>query len=88
MSAMHVLNQEHLLSILLYVCRHDGCMETGLYSGENSRPRLPEKIQRLDDAGLLKQDVARSTRLYTTDPGKQIASNLAEMKEMLERIQD
>ena len=88
MATLEALNERHALSILLYVYRHDGCMKTELYSGVNSRSRLPEKIQGLDDAGLLKQDVARSTRLYITDPGKQVASKLVEIEEILEGIED
>lgn len=84
MSTTDVLDERHALSILLYVYRHDGCMKTELYAGINSRSRLPEKIQRLDDAGLIKQDVAKSTRLYITGPGKQVASRLAEIEEILE----
>ena len=86
MVGIDVLNEKHSLSILLYVYRHDGCMKTELYSGVNSKSRLPEKIQGLDNAGLLKQDVAKSTRLYITDPGKQVASKLAEIEEILEKI--
>lgn len=86
MASMEVLNEKHALNILLYVYRHDGCMKTELYAGVNSKCRLPEKIQGLDDAGLLKQDVARSTRLYITDPGKRVASKLAEIEEILEKI--
>lgn len=86
MVGLDVLNEKHALNILLYVYRHDGCMKTELYSGVNSRSRLPEKIQGLDDAGLLTQDVSRSTRLYITDSGKQVASKLAEIEGILENI--
>ena len=87
MAGMDVLNEKHALSILLYVYRHDGCMKTELYSGVNSRSRMPEKIQGLDDAGLLTQDVDGSTRLHITGPGKQVASKLVEIEEILERIE-
>jgi len=85
MAGMDVLNEKHTLSILLYVYRHDGCMKTELYSGIKGRSRLPEKIQGLDDAGLLRQDVSKATRIYITDDGKQVASKLAEIEEILER---
>ncbi len=87
MATMDVLNERHALSILLYVYRHDGCMKTELYSGINSRCRLPEKIQGLDDAGLLTQDVSRSTRLDITDSGKQVASKLAKIEEILKEVE-
>ena len=87
MVGMDVLNEKHALSILLYVYRHDGCMKTELYAGVNSRSRLPEKIQGLDDAGLLTQDVAKATRLHITEPGKQVASRLVGIEEILGRIE-
>ena len=87
MAGMDVLNEKHALSILLYVYRHNGCMKTELYSGVDSRSRMPEKIQGLDDAGLLKQDVDGSTRLHITGPGKQVASKLVEIEEILGRIE-
>ncbi len=88
MSAIDVLNERYSADILLYVYRHEGCMKTELYSGIDSRTRLPEKIQGLDDAGLLRQDIARSTRLYTTDSGKRVASKLEEIEKILEGIGD
>ena len=85
MAGMDVLNEKHALSILLYVYRHDGCMKTELYSGIRGRSRLPEKIQGLDNAGLLRQDVSKATRIYITDNGKQVESKLAEIEEILEK---
>ena len=87
MASINVLNEKHSMSILLYVYRHDGCMKTEMYSGVGGKHRMPEKVQALDDAGLLKQDVARITRIYITDPGKQVASKLAEIEEILGRIE-
>ncbi len=88
MATIGVLNERYAADILLYVHRHEGCMKTELYSGIDSRTRLPEKIQKLDDAGLLRQDVARSTYLYTTDSGKLVASKLEEIEKILEGIGD
>lgn len=87
MATLEVLNERHAPSILLNVYRHDGCMKTELYSGVNGRCHLPEKIQGLNDAGLLTQDVSRSTRLDITDSGRQVASKLAEIEGILEEIE-
>lgn len=87
MATIGVLNERHSLDILLYVYRHEGCMKTELYSGIDSRSRLPRKIQGLDDAGLLRQEEATaSTRLYTTGYGREVASKLAEIEKILAGI--
>lgn len=88
MVGLQMLNGRYSTDILLYVYRHEGCIKTELYSGLGSKARLPEKIRKLDDAGLLRQDVDRSTHLYTTDKGRMVASKLAEIEGILEGIGD
>lgn len=81
-----VLEQKHMIAALLYLAENDGCTKTELYGAVSSNPRMPEKLDALEEAGLITQDRSegsRAVRLSLTDLGHSVATRLAEIEELM-----
>ena len=81
-----ILEEKHLISILLYL-KHEGLTrKIDLYNNVSFNPRMPEKIDRLEAAGLLEQKTdgySRSTLLRLTEKGDKVAKLLDDIDQML-----
>ncbi len=81
-----LLEEKHLISILLYLKSEGLTRKIDLYNNVSFNPRMPEKIDRLEAAGLLEQKTdgySRSTLLKLTAKGEKVASLLNEIDQTL-----
>lgn len=85
-SCASLLEEKHLISILLYLKREGLTRKIDLYNNVSFNPRMPEKIDRLESAGLLEQKTdgySRSTLLELTEKGRKIAQMLEDIDRSL-----
>ena len=85
-SCASLLEEKHLISILLYLKREGLTRKIDLYNNVSFNPRMPEKIDRLESAGLLEQKTdgySRSTLLELTEKGRKIAQMLEDIDRAL-----
>ena len=83
-----ILEERHMVSTLLFLHGNSGCTKTELYRAVSSNPRMPEKLNLLESAGLLTQrsrDGSNAVRISLTDLGHEVASILAEIDELMSR---
>ncbi len=81
-----VLENSHSITLLVYIYEHDGCTKSDLYEEVSRNCRMPYKLNDLEAAGLIKQvPDGRSTRVFITDLGKEIAVRLAEVIQLLKK---
>lgn len=81
------LEEKHIVSILLFLMDNDGCMKSQLYSSVSRGMRMPDKLDMLEDAGLIIQESDgphRSVTLRLTDLGRDVCRELVEIEGMLE----
>ncbi len=84
-----VLGERHKVSVLLLLRREGPCMKTDIYSSVSTNPRMPEKLDMLEHAGLIVQTPDTSTRRVTislTPAGEEVASMLAEISRIVSGI--
>lgn len=82
------LEEKHMVSILLFLMDNDGCMKSQLYDSVSRGLRMPDKLDMLEDAGLIVQESDgpyRSVTLRLTDLGREVCRELVVIEEMLER---
>lgn len=75
-----------MVSILLFLMDNDGCMKSQLYSSVSRGMRMPDKLDMLEDAGLIIQESDgpyRSVTLRLTDLGRDVCRELVEIEGML-----
>lgn len=77
-----VLEEKHMISTMLYLAGSDGCTKTELYRAVSTNPRMPEKLDILEQAGLIRQDCSdgsRAVNIRLTDLGNAVSAKLAEI---------
>ena len=80
------LEEKHMVSILLFLMDNDGCMKSQLYSSVSRGIRMPDKLDMLEDAGLIVQEENgpfRSVTLRLTELGRGVCKELVEIEGML-----
>lgn len=73
------LEEKHMISILLFLLDNGAKRKIDIYDGVSSNPRMPDKLNLLEDMGLITQRmdmITRSTIVGLTDKGEQVASLL------------
>lgn len=78
---IRVLEEKHMISILLHLLDNDGCTKTDLYDAVSSNPRMPRKLDALEDSGLVTQTPvpdSRTVRIGLTDLGITVGRSLRE----------
>ena len=83
-----ILEEKHMVSILLYLMDNGGCTKSQLYGSISRGTRMPEKLDILEVAGLIIQDSSiqyRTVRLWLTELGKDVCRELSAIEGMLER---
>ena len=83
--ASTILEEKHMVSIIVYLAENDGCLKTDVYSGVARNSRMPEKLGMLEDAGLIEQKANgfRMVRLELTDLGKKVCEELIIIENLL-----
>ncbi len=81
-----VFEEKHMISTMLYLVGHDGCSKTELYRAVSNNPRMPQKLDILEESGLIRQESSsesRSVRLHLTEAGKAVGSDLIGISNIL-----
>ena len=81
-----ILEGKHMIAILLYLHINDGCKKIDIYNNVSNNPRIPEKLDALESAGLISQtkdDLSRSMIISLTDKGRSVATSLTELDKMM-----
>lgn len=82
---IRVLEERHMITVMLYLLDHDGCRKTELYRDVARSPRFPEKLDLLQAHGLLEMEIIhpKAIIVHLTDKGRAIAENLVRMQEIM-----
>ena len=74
-----MLEERHMISILVYLQMHGPSRKIDIYEGVSSNPRMPDKLNALETSGLIIQQmdmITRSTIVTLTERGSQVANML------------
>ncbi len=83
---IRVLEERHMVSIMLYLSDNDGCTKSDLYGAVSNNPRMPDKLNALEASGLIRQESSpdtRAVRVYLTDIGSIVGSDLQRLDRMM-----
>ena len=80
---IRVLEERHMISALLYIRDHEGCMNSDRYRNIIRSTRFPDKLSLLELSGLIRVDGGRVTSIHLTDKGRIIAEYLYEMQALM-----
>ena len=80
-----VLEERHMIAVLLFLRDHEGCMKSDIYRALTRTPRFPEKLDLLESSGLITVDDIdrRATCIRLTDKGRRISDHLVEMQAIM-----
>ena len=69
---------------MIYIVENPGCLKTDLYRKVGRSVKMPEKLDRLEEAGLIvqKEEVNR-VLLFPTEKGRQIGAVFAQIDSIL-----
>lgn len=82
--ASSILEEKHMVSIIMYLAENDGCKKTDLYSGVSRNGRMPLKLEMLEDAGIITMDRGSKTVLIRmTEVGREVAGQLRALESVL-----
>lgn len=74
----------HSISSLLFIFRNNGCTKTELYAAVSKAGSMVNKINDLEEAGLVRQEsCGRTVRIYLTDLGFEVGTRLSEIEKLL-----
>lgn len=79
MSEVRELSEKYMVSIILHIREHPGCLKTELYKAISHNPNMPKRLDKLESMGLLTQTQIRCngpTTLDLTDRGEKVADGL------------
>lgn len=81
---LSVIENSHSARILAFLLLNGSCMKTDLYSGVARSAMMPVKLDRLEDAGLISQDVhGRRTFIALTPLGREVAEHIVAINRIL-----
>ncbi len=69
--------EKHMIAMLMYLGANGPSRKIDIYEGVSSNPRMPDKLNHLEELGLVTQEmdmVTRSTIVTLTPAGEQVAS--------------
>lgn len=73
------LEEKHIIAMLVFLAANGPSRKIDIYDGVSSNPRMPDKLNLLEDMGLVQQDmdpVTRATVVSLTESGDEVASLL------------
>lgn len=71
------LEEKHMISVLMFLGANGPSTKIDIYEGVSSNPRMPDKLNHLEEMGLISQEMdmtTRSTIVTLTPAGEQVAS--------------
>ena len=83
---LSVLEQRHMISILVFLDRNGQSTRTEIYRGVSTNPNMPKKIYSLENLGLVKQRQERCTNttyVSLTPKGEEVAELLRRMEDAI-----
>lgn len=86
-SAATILEERHMVSILLFLRDNEGCTKSDLYGAVSYNVRMPDKLDRLEAAGLIVQDRiqgAKAVSPHLTSRGDDVVRELRRIETVLE----
>ena len=82
--ASTILEEKHMVSIIIYLAENDGCMKTDVYMDVARNSRMPEKLGMLEDAGLIVMNKAGgAVQIHMTEVGREVAGQLRMLESVL-----
>ncbi len=76
-ASVSVFEEKHMISVLTYLGSNGPSRKIDIYEGVSSNPRMPDKLNHLEEIGLVVQKMdmtTRSTIVTLTPAGEQVAS--------------
>ena len=81
--------EKHMIAMIMYLGANGPSRKIDIYEGVSSNPRMPDKINHLEEIGLVTQEmdmVTHSTIVTLTPAGEQIASLFVAIDKCIEGI--
>lgn len=78
--------EKHLVAIMMYLSINGQCRKIEIYQNVSSNPRIPEKLDRLESLGLIRQTndtKSRSIIVSLTSKGRAVADKLIELDKLI-----
>lgn len=76
---MRLFEEKHVMHMLIFIGQHPQCMKTQIYDAVSHNPRMPEKLEKLEEAGLvLRTDDEKCSRYGLSRMGARIAELIME----------
>lgn len=77
-----VLCDMHAIPILMYLSEHGPSVRTDIYSAVGRSAKVPKKLERMEDAGMIRTDDAGRARLMSLmDMEEDVAGRLGDIDE-------
>ncbi|MDO5837332.1 MAG: hypothetical protein Q4P10_00955 [Methanomassiliicoccales archaeon] len=73
---LSVIEERHMLSIILYLYRCGKATKSNIYDNVSKNPRMPLKLDVLEDEGLISMKRGSPTFVILTEKGRRIAESL------------
>lgn len=73
---LEIFEEKHIIGILMYVAGNPGCKKTDIYEAVSRNPRMPEKIETLENVGLMTHETINRSTFYKLTTG---GNNVAEL---------
>lgn len=73
---LEIFEEKHIIGILMYVAGNPGCKKTDIYDAVSRNPRMPEKIETLENVGLMTHETVNRSTFYKLTAG---GNNVAEL---------
>ncbi len=80
------LEEKHLISTLVFLMNNGPSRKIDIYAAISNNPRMPKKLDALEEMGLLRQDfdvMSRSTIINLTEKGTRVANMLINVERAL-----
>lgn len=82
--ASTILEEKHMVSIIMYLAENDGCMKTDVYTDVARNSRMPEKLGMLEDAGLIVMNkMSGAVQIHITETGREVADQLRNIEGLI-----
>lgn len=84
LDGLRLLENSHMIQLLLYVDEHDNCRKNDIYNKVSHNSSMPKRIDALSDNGLIVQiPDGRGFRIALTDKGRKVADLLRQVSIIL-----
>lgn len=82
---MRLFEEKHVMHMLIFIGQHPSCMKTEIYDAVSHNPRMLEKLEKLENAGLVvKIDDDKCTRYGLSPMGFHMAKLITEASKVFD----